>query len=158
MSTHTAYFSRTPRPQKQEMPEKRDDDVIIMFFQVFLVFRVEGFIKSMHCGYSLDVESNSTSNPIKIWVKTQRDMSKIWTKKVVFSYDKYVNSTIMVDSFYWNSIGSWIPTHKNLLLARFLIRPILYPKFPLMLGGAGFFMNLVSWVRKSIKQSKGELS
>ena len=26
-------------------------------------------------------------------------------KKVVF-YDKYVNSTIMVDSFYWNSIGS----------------------------------------------------
>ena len=54
-------------------------------------------------------------------------------KKSSFFYDKYVNSTIMVDSFYWNSIGSWIPTHKNLLLARFLIRPILDTKFPLML-------------------------
>ena len=48
------------------------------------------------------------------------------------SKNKYVHSTIMVDSFYWNSIGSWIPTHKNLLLAHFLIRPILDPKFPLM--------------------------
>ena len=28
-------------------------------------------------------------------------MSKIRRKKVVFFYDKYVNSTIMVDSFYW---------------------------------------------------------
>ena len=51
--------------------------------------------------------------PIEIWVKTQWDMSKIWTKKVVFFNDKYVNSTIMVDLFYWNSIGSWIPTHKK---------------------------------------------
>ena len=33
----------------------------------------------------------------KIWVKTQGDMSKIWTKKVVFFYEKYANSTIMVD-------------------------------------------------------------
>ena len=55
-------------------------------------------------------------------------MLKIRTKKIVF-YDKYVKSTIMVDSFYWNSIGFWIPTHKNLLLALFLIRPILDPKF-----------------------------
>ena len=38
----------------------------------------------------------------------------------------------MVDSFYWNYIASWIPTHKNLLLSRFLVRPILDPKFPLM--------------------------
>ena len=44
--------------------------------------------------------------PIKIWVKTQWDMSKIRTKKVVFFNDKYVNSTIMVDLFYWNYIGS----------------------------------------------------
>ena len=49
---------------------------------------------------------------LEIWVKIQGDMSKIRTKKVVFFYDKHVNSTIMVDSFYWNSIGSWIPTHK----------------------------------------------
>ena len=48
---------------------------------------------------------------LEIWVKSQGDMLKI-RKKVVFFYDKYVNSTIMVDSFYWNSIGSWIPTHK----------------------------------------------
>ena len=69
--------------------------------------------------------------PIKIWVRTQGDMSKIRTKKVDFFYDKYVNLIIMVDSFYWNSIGSWIPTTK-LFLARFLIRPVLDPKFPLM--------------------------
>ena len=50
--------------------------------------------------------------PPEIWVKTQRDMSKIWIKQVVFFYHKYVNSTIMVDSFYWNYIGSWIPSYK----------------------------------------------
>ena len=50
--------------------------------------------------------------PIEIWIKTQWDMLKIRTKKVVFFNEKYVNSTIMVDLFYWNSIGSWIPTHK----------------------------------------------
>ena len=49
---------------------------------------------------------------LEIWVKIQGDMSKIRAKQVVFYYDKYVNSTIMVDSFYWNSISSWIPTHK----------------------------------------------
>ena len=57
---------------------------------------------------------------IEIWVKTQWDMSKIRTKKVVFFNDKYVNSTIMVDLFYWNSIGSWIATHKNLFWHVFL--------------------------------------
>ena len=70
--------------------------------------------------------------PLEIWVKKQTYMSKIRAKKVVLFYDKYVSSTIMVDSFYWNYIGSWIPTHRILLLARFLIRPILDPKFPLM--------------------------
>ena len=53
-------------------------------------------------------------------------------KKSSFFYDKYVNSTIMVGSFYWNSIDSWITTDKNLLLERFLIRTTLDPKFPLM--------------------------
>ena len=57
---------------------------------------------------------------IEIWVKTELDMSKIRTKKVVFFNDKYANSTIMVDLFYWNSIGSWIPTHKNLFWHVFL--------------------------------------
>ena len=58
--------------------------------------------------------------PIEIWVKIQWDMSKIRTKKVVFFNDKYVNSTIMVDLFYWNSIASWIPTQKNLFWHVFL--------------------------------------
>ena len=44
--------------------EKSDDDIIITFFQVFFVFRVAGFVKSMQCGYSLDVESNSESNKL----------------------------------------------------------------------------------------------
>ena len=37
-------------------------DVIIPFFQVFLVFGVVGSVKSMLSGYSLDAEFNSTSN------------------------------------------------------------------------------------------------
>ena len=41
--------------------KKCDDDIIIMFFQVFLVFGVEGSIKSMQSGYSLDVEFNFAS-------------------------------------------------------------------------------------------------
>ena len=41
-STHTTYFGRTPLPQKQEIPKKCDDDVIITFFQVLIVFGVEG--------------------------------------------------------------------------------------------------------------------
>ena len=37
---------------------------------------------------------------LEILLKTHGDMSKIRTKKVVLFYNKYVNSTIMVDSFY----------------------------------------------------------
>ena len=53
-------------------------------------------------------------------------------KKSSFFNDKYVNSTIMVlilCKFYWflNS------NSQKLILARFLIRPILDPKFPLMI-------------------------
>ena len=110
-STHTAYFWRTPLPQKQEIPEKTwwriqrvptlhtfdgprcpknkkylkkcNDDIIITFFQVFLVFGAARSVKSMPSGYSLDAEFNSASNdlPIEIWVKTRGDMPKIQTKK-----------------------------------------------------------------------------
>ena len=77
-----------------------------------------------------------TSCPDRNLSKNTGRYVKNMNKKSSFLYDRYVNSTIMVDSFYWNSIGSWIPTHKNLLLARFLLRPILEPildpKFPLM--------------------------
>ena len=50
--------------QKKEIPEKCDDDVIIMFFQVFIFLGVEGPIKTMSSGYSLDAEFNSTSNKL----------------------------------------------------------------------------------------------
>ena len=43
------------------------------------VFGVDGSIKIMQCGYSLDVELNSTSNEFS-------HMSKIRTKKVVFFF------------------------------------------------------------------------
>ena len=38
--------------------------IIIMFFQVFLVFGVAGPFKSMPSGYSLDAEFNSASNEL----------------------------------------------------------------------------------------------
>ena len=51
-------------PKNKKYLKKRDDDIIITFFQVFLVFGVAGSIKSMQCGYSLDAESNSASNEL----------------------------------------------------------------------------------------------
>ena len=70
-STHWAYFWRNPLPPKtrntwknvmMKYLRKRDDHIIITFFQVFLVFQVARSAKSMPSGYSLDVEFNSTSN------------------------------------------------------------------------------------------------
>ena len=51
-------------PKNKKYLKKCDDDIIITFFQVFLVFGVAGSVKSMQCGYSLDAESNSTSNEL----------------------------------------------------------------------------------------------
>ena len=51
-------------PKIKKYPKKCDDDVIITFFQVFLVFGVAGSIKSMPSGYSLDAEFNSASNEL----------------------------------------------------------------------------------------------
>ena len=113
-STHLAYFWWTLIPRKQEIPDKCDDDITIMFFR-YLFFWGSG----VHQKYTLWVLVGCRIKfriqwalLLRIWVKTQGDMSKIRTKKVVLFYDKYVNSIIMSDSFYWNSIGSWIPTHK----------------------------------------------
>ena len=72
------------------------------------------------------------SLPLIIWVKTQGDMSKIWTKKSSFllwqicQFNHY--GWLILLKFYWflNS------NSQNLLLALFLIRPILDPKFPIM--------------------------
>ena len=41
-------------PKNKKYLKKRDDDNIITFFQVFLVFGVAGSVKSMPSGYSLD--------------------------------------------------------------------------------------------------------
>ena len=74
----------TPLPQKKEIPKKM---WFISFFQVLLFLGVEHSIRSMQCGYSLDAESNSASNKLsrsKFEKKTQGDMLKIRTKKVVF--------------------------------------------------------------------------
>ena len=43
-------------PKNKKYMKKCDDDVIITFFQVFIYFGVAGSIKSMQCGYSLDLE------------------------------------------------------------------------------------------------------
>ena len=58
-------------------------------------------------------------------------MSKIRTKKIVFSYDKYVNSTIMVTHFIEILLVLEFQLTK-FIIGLFLIRPILDPKFPLM--------------------------
>ena len=55
---------QTPLPQKQKYLKKQNDDIIIPFFHVFLVFGVEESVKSMPIGYSLDVEFNSACNEL----------------------------------------------------------------------------------------------
>ena len=56
---HTFDGPRYPKTKKYL--KKCDDNVIIMFFRVFLVFWVVRFVKSMQSGYSLDAEFNSAS-------------------------------------------------------------------------------------------------
>ena len=80
-STHLAYFWWTLLPQNNKYLKKCDDDAIITFFQVFLVFGVAGSVKSMPSGYSLDAEFNSASNELsRSKFLTRGYMSKIQTK------------------------------------------------------------------------------
>ena len=114
-STHLAYFWSTSLPQKQEIPKK-----IWWWCHHHVFLGISCFwCRGVHQKYEMWVLVGfgikfciQQALPLGIWVKTQGDMSKIRIKKVVFFYDKYVNSTIMVDSFYWNSFGSWFPSHK----------------------------------------------
>ena len=46
-STHNAYFDGPHYPKNKKYLKKRDDDIAITFFQVFLIFGVVGSIKSM---------------------------------------------------------------------------------------------------------------
>ena len=94
----------------------------LCFFRYFLFLGLRGPSKLcqvgtrwmrnliLHPGKSLD--RNLSKNTMRYVENTN--------KKNSFFNDKYVNSTIMVDLFYWNSIGSWIPTHKNLFWHVFL--------------------------------------
>ena len=50
--------------KKKKYRKKWNDDIIISFFQVFLVFGVAGSVKIMPSGYSLDAEFNSESNEL----------------------------------------------------------------------------------------------
>ena len=122
-STHIAYFWQTLLPEKQEIIEKTWWWHHHHVFSGISCFWGGGVCQKyavwvfVGCRIKFRIQRDL---PIEIWVKTQWNMSKIRTKKVVFFNDKYVNSTIMVDLFYWNSIGSWIPTHKNLVWHIFL--------------------------------------
>ena len=62
LSRHT--FDGPHYPKNKKYLKKHDDDVIITFFQAFLVFRVAGSVKSMQCAYSLDVELSFDSNEL----------------------------------------------------------------------------------------------
>ena len=88
-STHTTYFWWTPLPQKQEIPEKmwwwhhHHNFLGISCFwgsgirQKYAVWVLVGCRIKFCIQWALLIE---------IWVKTQGDMSKIQTKKVVFSF------------------------------------------------------------------------
>ena len=114
-STHTAYFWRTPLTQKLKIHEKTWWWCHHHIFSSISCFWSSGVYQKYEVWLLVECRIKSCiqrSLSLEIWVKTQGDMLKIQTKKVICFYDKYVNSTIMVDSFYWNSIGSWIQTHQ----------------------------------------------
>ena len=101
-STTLHTFDGPRYPKNKKYLEKRDDDIIITFFQVFLVFGVAGSIKSMQCGtrWMGNQIPDPTSSPDRNLSKNTMRYVENTNKKVVFFNEKYVNSTIMVDLFY----------------------------------------------------------
>ena len=94
-STHTAYFWRTPLPQKQEIPGKKTWWWFISCISCDVVFSgISCFWGSrIHPKYAMWVLVGcrikfriQRAFLIKIWVKAQGDMLKIRTKKVVFFF------------------------------------------------------------------------
>ena len=114
-STHTAYFWRTSLPQKKEIPEQmwwwHHHHIFsgISYFWGRCVHQKCAVWVLIRCGIKFRIQR---ALPIEIWVKTQWDMSKIRTKKVVFFH-----SSSKIDNYYF---------------IIFLRRPILDLKFPLM--------------------------
>ena len=88
-STHTAYFWWTPLPQKQEMPKKMwwwHHHHVFSGIYCFLgsgVHQKYAVWVLIGCGIKFRIQQ---ALPIEIWVKTQGDMSKIRTQKVVFFF------------------------------------------------------------------------
>ena len=86
-STHTAYFWQTPIPQKQEIPEKMwwwHHHHIFLGISCFGGSRVcQKYAVWVLVGWEIKFRIERAL-PIEIWVKTQGDMSKIQTQKVVF--------------------------------------------------------------------------
>ena len=63
-STFRHTFDGLRYPKNKKYLKKWKDDIIIPFFQVFLIFGVAESVKSMPSGYSLDAEFNSASNEL----------------------------------------------------------------------------------------------
>ena len=82
-------------PKNKKYLKKQNDDVIIPFFQVFLVFVVAGSVKSMPSGYLLDAELNSTSN----------ELSRLNLSKNTW---RYVKNTNQKSSFFMIPIPKFI--------------------------------------------------
>ena len=88
-SMHTAYFWWTPPPQKQEIPEKTWWWCHHHVFSGISCFWGSGVRKKYAVwvlvgrGIKFHIQR---ALPIEIWGKTQGDMSKIRTQKVVFFF------------------------------------------------------------------------
>ena len=83
----TRYTFDGPRyPKNKKYLKKCNDDVIVTFFHVFLVFGVAGSVKSMPSRYSLDAEFNftPTSSLDGNLSKITRTYFENTNKKVVF--------------------------------------------------------------------------
>ena len=112
--THTAYFWWTPLPQKQEIPEKNVMMTSSSHFFKYFLFQGSGVCQKyvvwvlVGCKIKFCIQ---WALSIKIWAKTQGDMSKIRTQKVVFLSSSKINKYYFII---------------------FLRRPILDLKIPLM--------------------------
>ena len=89
-STHTAYFWRTPLPKKQEIPEKTwwwwHHHQVFSGISCFWGSRVrQKYAELVLIGCEIKFRIHGAL-PFEIWVKTQRYMSKIQTKKIVFFF------------------------------------------------------------------------
>ena len=75
-------------PKNKKYLKKCDDDVIITFFQVFLVFGVMGFIKSMQCGtrWMRNQSPHPTSSPDRNLSKNTGRYVENTNTKVVFFF------------------------------------------------------------------------